>query len=304
MKTCIILSLSFALFFFSCERTVVQPEEKNVPPEILSLTADQTSVYAGENIHLFCVAVDADDNQLSYEWMDGGAGVFNSNGVSSVVWEAPQTDHDFSLSIIVIVRDEEESVTKSILINVLAPDVPEEPEIFEIDLPLTDDSFVDSEYPDANFGYESYLSAGVLYREGSNSFYSYPYLKFDLSDLPSNISIVAAKLNLFVGFNNTLEKPVGDIYLFGVENNDWEENALTFNNCPQRNELVIGIIRNVTFDVSSVQTFDVREYLEEHYNSDFCSFTIFVENEELWPGYFYSKESGYPSKLSVKYALQ
>lgn len=89
----------------------------------------------------------------------------------------------------------------------------------------TDDSYVDAQYPSQNYGTNDVLE--VSDSDGSETARS--YLKFDTSDIPSNIVLHYALLSLYYcGWEGTGEPEVG---IFQVKDN-WDENNITWNNQP------------------------------------------------------------------------
>jgi len=263
MKKIILIPVFVVLittFFLSCEKVTTETEEENFPPSIISVTADRTSVYGGEKIHLFCVATDPDDNQITYEWVDGGAGIFYSNGSSSVVWEAPESENDFIVVIHVFVRDEEETATESISINVLANDEPEEPEDSEDSYYVKyvcDDAYVSEEYPDENYGDEPNLATGPGY---------YAYLRFDIQDVSDYInmnnlsSIEDVEIRMAKGYNNTAVKPIGTTLVYGISWGEtlWMEEFINYNDMPQHEGEIVEL-QDIIFEVDGIVAFNVKD---------------------------------------------
>ena len=296
MKNLIYLFLSLILILSGCETARIEPEEENSPPEVLSVTSDKTSVYPGEKIHLSCVAVDPDNNILDYEWNDGGCGIFYSNGTSSTIWEAPETDHDFLVNIYVFVQDEEEMARGFVQITVLA-DEPEEPEEPEAEYSyyiryVCDDAYVNEQFPDENYGNEPNLSTGPEY---------YTYLRFDIQDIFDYIhsdhlnSIERVEIRMAKGYNNTVEKPVGTTEVYGISWSEtlWMEEFVTANTAPEYEDK-IAEVRNITFDVDGIVAFNVKtDFLQRVQLHNYYSVMIHTPNPSLNSScYFYSKELG------------
>lgn len=98
------------------------------------------------------------------------------------------------------------------------------------------DTFVDSGYPDSNFGGQVHLRVGdtqgvvilplppVSQGPGLN----YAYLKFDLSSIPKDAKIAGASLHLY----SFLVPETYKIGVYYVADNTWTENTITWNNRP------------------------------------------------------------------------
>jgi len=288
--TIILTAFLFTGMFYSCEKefdSIEDIEEENLPPEIISLIADETILESEENTEINCIAIDPEEKKLSYFWSLTG-GYFGTGDENKINWEAPEVNYEQKFTITIEVEDEEGlSTKKSITLTVL----PKEPEIFTKTLFLTDDACVASLWPDSNFGNEKYLSAGKI--DGNSQEY-FSYLKFDLSELPENISITKAELRMVVGYNSTDYKPPGDIYIFGVEDVYWSENSITYNNRPPIESNPITISPDILFSTSSAQYFDIKNHLISNIGVT-NSYSLFIDVyfESDYVGYFYSKESGY-----------
>lgn len=291
----ILVYILLAKSFTSCERfsnTPDEKEEENSPPEILYIVADKSTIYGGETITLQCHAVDIDDNQLTYEWTAGGAGIFYSNGTSITTWEAPETDHDFLITLTVFVRDEEETVTDHLEITVLAnePEEPSEPEFSYYIKYVCDDAYVNEEYPDENYGDELNLFTGPGY---------YTYLRFDVYDIFDYIdrynlnSIEKVEIRMEKGFNNTAQKPIGTTEVYGIPWNDnlWFESLINYNHRPQPEDK-IAEAHNLTFEVSGGVIFDVKEdFLNKVQVIEYYSVMISTPEPDINSAcFFYSKE--------------
>lgn len=289
MKNLIIIFSLLAILFASCEKDSLT-EEKNSPPEIKYVIADKTSVYPGEKVSLFCLAFDQDDNQLTYTWDDGGSGIFYSNGAPSTVWEAPLTNHGFTLRIIVFVKDKENTVSEGVSIKVMPKPEEPKPKISNYIRYVSDDAYVSKEYPDKNYG-----ASPNLYTGPGN----YSYLRFDIRDIfnyldKNNLSTIQkVEIRLMKGYQNSIVKPVGTTEMYGLSLNgtSWLEELITFNTRPQyRNKITE--VQNITFDVNGVVAFNVKEdflncvQLYNYYSVMLSTPHLSVSSN----GYFYSKE--------------
>lgn len=89
-----------------------------------------------------------------------------------------------------------------------------------------DDTYVDSNLPDDNFGPEGSMLVGQgAIREGIRR----AYVKFDLSSIPAGLVVTSARLRLNCTRVRVTYPEVGAYYL---ENNLWDEDAITWNNAP------------------------------------------------------------------------
>lgn len=316
-------------FFTSCEKITSESEEENSPPQILSVTADETTVHEGERIHLFCNAVDPDNNQITYEWNDGGAGIFYSNGSSSTTWESPETDNDFIVVIYVYVRDEEEMVIGHVSINVLAdeqtPEEPEEPSEGELTIYASKDVYVSEADPDVNFDYtnnEHYGGVLKLAPEGSYDGEYRIYIYFDLDEIPQDVTIEEAEITMYNAGepNNSGTNTVCGINMLNrvsISSGEtyWSETSLTWNSVLNQhvNNLGDGILFEINSQLEnlnvSIKTF-VQGYVNGSSNvvSDYSGFVIksFGSGENVYDEYktFLSSEFNdqMMPKLYVKYS--
>jgi len=71
----------------------------NQPPVITSLVATPGKVELGKTSQITCTASDPDGDILSYAWSVAGGVVVGQENV--VIWEAPDTDGDFTISVTV-----------------------------------------------------------------------------------------------------------------------------------------------------------------------------------------------------------
>ncbi len=279
------------IFFTSCEKAI-PPVEENKPPTILSVTSDKTSVYGGEEIKFYCTALDPDGDPLYYEWNDVGVGTFLSNGSSSTVWRAPNTESDFIIGIGVFVGDGQHREYESIMITVLSKEEEPNPEpepSYYIKY-VTDDTYVSEDHPDKNYGDELFLSTG----KGN-----YTYLKFNIEDIFDYIqrdnlsSIEKVEISLYVAFNNTLNKPVGTAKMYEIPWGEtlWFENLITYNKKPSFGDK-IAEVSNITFEKSDVVSFDVKkDFLKKVQLHDNYSVMIHTPSPTINASCsFYSKE--------------
>jgi len=72
----------------------------NQPPVISSLTAAQMQVYPNGNTEIQCVAMDADDDKIAFEWACTG-GSFSTTAPGIVTWKAPGGYGEYDVTVTV-----------------------------------------------------------------------------------------------------------------------------------------------------------------------------------------------------------
>lgn len=126
----------------------------------------------------------------------------------------------------------------------------------------TDDTYVDSDAPDENYGNETaWLSGNYL---GTKWYYA--YFKFNLSDKPNNIVKGIVSLQIIIGaFDLVLP-----IYL---NNNSWTEEEITYNNRPLPSGMVIIPFYMGVNESKITYYIDITDYAED----PFISFMIYSD---------------------------
>ncbi len=71
----------------------------NYPPRIKSLTADQTEILKGDNVKIYCTAVDQDNDIINYSW-NSATGVIQGSG-SQILWIAPSDTGNNIINVII-----------------------------------------------------------------------------------------------------------------------------------------------------------------------------------------------------------
>jgi hypothetical protein len=106
------------------------------------------------------------------------------------------------------------------------------------------DAYVDSCHPDHTFDTD-YLWVGC------NDIYE-GFIRFDLSSIPANISVVSARLNVYEYFHvGTADYEVHRV------TGTWEEQSLTYNNRPQHESIASCVLYNVPSQTGMWLSFDV-----------------------------------------------
>ncbi|MEM2251000.1 MAG: DNRLRE domain-containing protein [Candidatus Hadarchaeales archaeon] len=159
------------------------------------------------------------------------------------------------------------------------------------------DAKVESSSPDTNYGNETHIAAAAP----NPSFYRRSFLKFDLSSIPSGGSIIDAKLYLYKYGEGGTEP--GDtnrnVGVYRVDNDDWSESVITWNNQP-----AIGSLENYIYTPTSTgfwEVWNITNWADNQYKGDrILSIAIrMVDERSDWNSaepYWYSKEWGTPSQ--------
>ncbi|MFQ5905466.1 MAG: hypothetical protein ACE5JA_02745, partial [bacterium] len=105
-KTLLVLSTIFALLFLGCKKELVAPPVNN--PTIIDIHATPTNVSRGGAASLLCVAVDPEQNTLTYTWAAPDGKFYtdttfsNQNNVGNpIVWRAPDSAGVFLIEVVV-----------------------------------------------------------------------------------------------------------------------------------------------------------------------------------------------------------
>lgn len=130
-----------------------------------------------------------------------------------------------------------------------------------VDLSPVDDSGVWADFPDSNYGSDLELRV-------SHSRISIAYLKFDLSSIPTDSVIQAARLKLYAktyvwwGKHGHPEvQPT--IRVHSVLNNEWAEKTIIFKNAPPITEAHLD--SQVIKSEDAEYSFDVKAFVEDQW---------------------------------------
>ena len=124
----LIVLLIVIKMFYSCEysldNNIGDIEEENLPPEIISLVAEETVIYSEGYTMIYCTAEDPEEDDISYDW-EAESGMFGNTGPSVAKWYAPEVEEEIVFKITVTITDKiNDKLSKDIYITVL----PKEPE--------------------------------------------------------------------------------------------------------------------------------------------------------------------------------
>jgi len=121
---------------------------------------------------------------------------------------------------------------------------------------LTDDADVYERYPNNNYGSDTSIWVSPYDNRKNRGF-----LKFSLSEIPSGVNILDAKLHL-----NCWKKEYDDFDAASceVENDNWSENVITWNNQPSYG----GILDVIEITGIGWYTWDVTSFVDQEFKDD------------------------------------
>lgn len=109
-----VLGIVCLSLFLSCTKQPTKP--KNNIPEIVSITANPDEIGPNEQTTLTVLATDADGDNLTYTW-DASTGTLANTTGRSVTWSAPGVTGQSTITV--VVSDGRESVSSSLILNVV-----------------------------------------------------------------------------------------------------------------------------------------------------------------------------------------
>lgn len=169
------------------------------------------------------IGSDPDGFISTYQWNFGDAHTSNEKA-PTYTFTNPGT---YTVSV-TVTDNEGETDNDTTIILVYEPVNQEPPEpITEISLTPIDDSYIALDNPDLNHGNDGSL----FVRHLLSLYYQYEdvsFLKFDITQLESTITIKSAVLKLYVDFINT----PGTVSVHRCSDNSWSEDTITWNNAP------------------------------------------------------------------------
>jgi len=154
----------------------------------------------------------------------------------------------------------------------------------------TDDAWIRETIPSENYGHATHLN----FRSFQNGYNWQNLIKFDLSQIPSNVEIVYAKMYIYYfdwGDNN----PSGDMMRLYRALESWNEDTVTWNNQPS----VFTQASSQTIVPSSSEiwmSWDVTEDVIDFISGDLSNYGWLIKDDTFWGGVnipygqFYSKE--------------
>ena len=148
----------------------------------------------------------------------------------------------------------------------------------EVEVTPSDDTFVQKNHPDSNYGTDSTMTL----KNSESSFAREALLKFDLSDI-SNINSATLEL--------TSKNFEGNITLFKIIDNDWDESTVTWDTMPSYSDKI------ATFNIEegNSTTIDISSFITPN---EANSLLLITDSDDK--GSLYTKESDYTPKLILK----
>jgi hypothetical protein len=178
-----------------------------------------------------------------------------------------------------------------------------------ITLEAISDSYVSSSDPDSNYGSLTTIKTEIT--AGTEKNYTYTYLMFDLSSIPSNTLINSANLSLYMtGISGQVPLTTGGrIYTYYSSDTSWSETGITWNNKPSFNSEATGykaffgtVIVNVYYKWNV--TSDVSQALSAGKLTEIVCWANYTSEEFYGNATFQSKEAANKPKLTVEYSYE
>lgn len=156
----------------------------------------------------------------------------------------------------------------------------------------TDDALIRETTPDDNFG--STIQLNFRSFQGGRNWQN--LIKFDLSQIPSNVEIASAKMYLYY-YTWKDNNPGGDIISLYRTLEDWNEDSVTWNNQPSV-EAESSCQSIVPSTAGNWMTWDVTKDVVNFISGDEYNFGWLLKDDTYWGGVdipigrFYSKDYG------------
>ena len=150
---------------------------------------------------------------------------------------------------------------------------------------------------DTNFGGATTLDFKAMAGEAPSKFYRIILLKFDIPLIDDDaVNSATLTLNCTLMEDKTIPTTV---HVYGCNPQIWSENEVTFNNAPEKEELVASGVVLATGEIS----FDVTDYLNNcmKYGDTEVAFMLDGDSDSIRRLYFSSKEGGNGALLNVTY---
>jgi len=169
-------------------------------------------------------------------------------------------------------------------------------ETVKLKLYPNNDAYVDQENPDNNYG-----TSTELLLTTKESAARRILLKFDISTLPSGITITEAKLFMYcTAYSHVSDYTEPEVW--SVDNDNWTESGVTWNNQPTH----ITMLERLSWYVTYWNNWDVKSFVENEYNAgeNIVSLKLKTQNEACWidrTASFHSMEATNDPYLEVTY---
>jgi hypothetical protein len=160
------------------------------------------------------------------------------------------------------------------------------------------DSYVDSSYPDVNYGDSIFLYTHKWDNTADNiGPTAYTWLKFDISEIPSQATINSIILRMHTAMWGT--RSINPIGVFICNDNSWTESDITWNNAPSLSSLTSLQTVNVG-DPDITYDFDITDSMK---GKTVVSLVLQTVDTAKQPAVFNSKDLDYAPTLVVDYSL-
>ena len=134
-----------------------------------------------------------------------------------------------------------------------------------------------------------------MVKDGSDRYDRNTYVKFDLSGIHPPVQRAILRITV-VDLTNGVPAP---LYLFGIDNDSWDEGTITWNNRPP---VEIPPIVSVNVDQVGVYEFDVTDYINQQLNNDaVATLVLSDENTARRKVRLWSREGTAPPQLELKF---
>ena len=159
----------------------------------------------------------------------------------------------------------------------------------------TDDAYVRSDAPSANFG-----SDPLLVVDGDGGTYFHSYLKFNLSSvLPSGAIITDAKLCLYL---DGLGCDHGTVYCYAVTDDSWDEDTITWDNKPATGDLLDSTdVYGGLLDIHKYYSWNVTGFVAAEWAGDGVVSFCMTPSATLINANFQSKDDSRPPYLQITF---
>jgi hypothetical protein len=117
------------------------------------------------------------------------------------------------------------------------------------------DAYTDSLNPLDNYGSEPAIYTGFVNLGPTGEEYFNAFVRFDLSEIPSDARIEDATLKLTTDANASTVKPLGTVTVAIVKEVSWAENSITYFNMPSVGDYIVS--RQITFETATTWDFPV-----------------------------------------------
>lgn len=139
------------------------------------------------------------------------------------------------------------------------------PKTKTVEMFASEDTYITDADIRGNFGSELSLNTGKIDLGTTQPIYR-SLVKFDLSSLPRNVSIIKAELWLTTAFNNTFSKPTALVNVSQIKDETWTEQTATYlSSNPARTSFLA--TKRITFKVTASHNWNVKSAVIDWLNN-------------------------------------